>query len=138
MTQEWDASSLIIQHPMLTKYDLEERKLEKYSKIFQLTGAFQYFELDIEATNNNPDCQEVTIIQTCRDFVLEHNEEPKTFQISIPLQSWDTLCCKMEEMSNTTLSPMFPEHGQNDFETFFTDYNAKTNVVEEVTIRVNN
>ena len=41
-------------------------------------------------------------------------------------------------MSNTPLNPMFPELGQDDFETFFTDYNAKGNLVEEIAIRVNN
>ena len=138
MTEEWEASALIIQHPMLTKYDLEERKLEKFSKTFQVTGAFQYFDIDIEAVTNNPDCQEVTITQSCRNFVLENIDEPKTFQISIPIQSWDSLCTKMEEMANTTLSPMFPEDGNNDYETFFTDYNAKQNMVEEMSIRVNN
>ena len=44
----------------------------------------------------------------------------------------------MEEMANTTLSPMFPEDGHNDFETFLTDYNAKQNIVEEISISVHN
>ena len=48
------------------------------------------------------------------------------------------LCTKMEEMANTTLSPMFPEDGHNDFETFLTDYNAKQNIVEEISISVHN
>ena len=105
---------------------------------FQVTGAYQHFDFEIEALTKHPDCQEVTITQSGRNFVMVSAEEPKTYQISIPIQSWDSLCSRMEEMANTTLSPMFPEDDGIDYETFITNYNAKQNIVAEISIKVEN